>query len=96
MTSDLVLREFDWDENKRRHNVQKHGIDFLDAANALRTGPRLDIASYRNGELRTLSICPDTFKLIAVVFTMRDDLCRIISARTARRDEQRKYRQIYN
>ncbi len=96
MTSDLAFRDFDWDENKRRLNVLKHGIDFIDAANALRTGPRLDIESCRNGELRTLSICPDTLKLIAVVFTMRGDLCRIISARTARKDEQRKYRQIYN
>lgn len=96
MTSDLAFRDFDWDENKRRLNVLKHGIDFIDAANALRTGPRLDIESYRNGELRTLSICPDTLKLIAVVFTMRGELCRIISARTARKDEQRKYRQIYN
>ncbi|MBB5276865.1 hypothetical protein HNR26_002943 [Rhizobium rosettiformans] len=96
MASELGLKEFEWDENKRRLNVQNHGIDFIDAANALRTGPRLDIESYRNGELRTLSICPDTLKLIAVVFTMRGDLCRIISARTARKDEQRKYRQIYN
>ena len=23
---------FEWDENKRRANIRKHGIDFLDAA----------------------------------------------------------------
>jgi uncharacterized DUF497 family protein len=86
---------FEWDEEKRLANVGKHGIDFPRAANALR-GPRLDMLSQRNGEVRTLSICPDTLKLIAVVFTMRGDKCRIISARTAHENEQRKYRQIYH
>jgi uncharacterized protein len=86
---------FEWDEVKRLANLEKHGIDFPRAANALR-GPRMDMSSERNGEVRTLSICPDTLRLLAVVFTMRGDKCRIISARTAHENEQRKYRQIYN
>lgn len=86
---------FEWDEAKRLANLEKHGVDFPRAANALR-GPRMDMRSERNGETRTLSICPDTLKLLAVVFTMRGDKCRIISARTAHENEQRKYRQIYN
>lgn len=86
---------FEWDEVKRLANLEKHGVDFPRAANALR-GPRIDIRSERNGEVRTLSICPDTLRLLAVVFTMRGDKCRIISARTAHENEQRKYRQLYN
>lgn len=86
---------FEWDETKRRLNLEKHGIDFPRASMALR-GPRLDMQSERNGEIRTLSICPDTRKLLAVVYVMRGVKCRIISARTAHQNEQRRYRQIYN
>lgn len=96
MNTGNELDRFDWDANKRRANVQKHGIDFIDAARSLMEGPRLDMVSNRGGELRTLAICPMSAKLIAVVFTMRGEICRIISARAARDDEQRKYRQLYN
>jgi uncharacterized DUF497 family protein len=85
---------FEWDELKREANLAKHGIDFPRAASAL-NGPRLDKPSERNGEIRTLAICPLTDRLIAVVYTMRGDICRIISARAARKNEQRAYRQIY-
>lgn len=86
---------FEWDEAKRRANVEKHGIDFPRTTDALK-GPRLDMRSERNGELRTLAICPDTLRLIAVVFIMRGEVRRIISARAAHDNEQRKYRQIYD
>ncbi len=85
---------FDWDEDKRIKNIAKHGIDFLQAASALR-GQRLEFASDKNGERRTLAICEGTNKLIAVIYTMRGDVCRIISARVARKNEQRAYRQAY-
>ncbi|MCV3764768.1 BrnT family toxin [Rhizobium sp. TRM95796] len=55
----------------------------------------MDLPSNRGGEARTLAICPDSSRLIAVVYKMRDDICRIISARAARKNEQRAYRQIY-
>jgi uncharacterized protein len=96
MNTENKLDRFDWDAEKRLSNVQKHGIDFIDAARSLKEGPRLDMESNRGGEFRTLAICPMNVKLIAVVFTMRGEICRIISARAARDDEQRKYRQLYN
>ncbi len=85
---------FEWDETKRESNLAKHGIDFLLAASALK-GPRLERLSERNGEVRTLAICPLTDRLIAIVYTMRGEACRIISARAAHENEQRAYRQIY-
>jgi uncharacterized DUF497 family protein len=85
---------FEWDEDKRQANILKHGIDFPRAAAALNE-PRLEKRSDRNGEVRTLAICPDTLKLIAVIYTMRDESCRIISARAARKNEQKAYRQIF-
>lgn len=95
MNTGNELDRFDWDANKRRANVQKHGIDFIDAARSLMEGPRLDMVSNRGGELRTLAICPMS-AANRRGFTMRGEICRIISARAARDDEQRKYRQLYN
>ena len=88
------LRE--WDENKRRANLLKHDIDFIRAAAAAALQrPHMTITSNREGEARTLAICPDTHKLIAVIDTMVGQACRIISARAARKNEQRAYRQIF-
>ncbi len=96
MQSELApfFATFEWDENKRRANLLKHDIDFIRAAAALQR-PHMKITSNREGEARTLAICPDTQKLIAVVYTMRGEACRIISARAARKNEQRAYRQIF-
>nr|WP_114361384.1 BrnT family toxin [Ciceribacter lividus] len=81
---------FEWDENKRLRNIEKHGIDFEDAVLALAL-PRVEYPSDRNGERRTVAICPDDLRLIAIVYTVRGDICRIISARVARPNEQREY-----
>jgi uncharacterized protein len=86
--------EFEWDEAKRLGNLRKHGIDFPRAADALRR-PHVEFSSDRGGEIRTLAICPDTGTILAVVYTMTSERCRIISARTASKHEQRAYRQIY-
>lgn len=85
---------FEWDEPKRLSNLAKHGIDFEDALLALQQ-PHVKMPSNKNGEARTLAICPDTHRLIAVVYTMRGDICRIISARAARKNEQRIYHQSF-
>ncbi|WP_320194757.1 BrnT family toxin [Agrobacterium rosae] len=85
---------FEWDEKKRQTNIEKHRIDFEDAVLALQQ-PRFEIRSSRNGEVRTLAICPITDRLIAVVYTMRGDKYRIISARTARKNEQQLYYDRY-
>lgn len=92
--SDLQFSSFEWDEGKRSKNIEKHGIDFLKAAAALNE-PHVESQSDRNGEVRTLAICPSSGTLIAIVYTMRDETCRIISARAARKDEQRKDREIF-
>jgi uncharacterized DUF497 family protein len=84
------LTSFVWDKQKRLTNIDKHGIDFEDAAIALQR-PRIERPSQRHDEMRVLAICPDTNRLIAVVYTMRDTTCRIISARRARKDEQKLY-----
>lgn len=90
----IQFARFEWDENKRQQNIKKHGIDFPRAAAALEQ-PHLEKSSDKNGEARTLAICPETHRLIAVVYTMRGEVCRIISARAARKNEQEQYRQLF-
>ncbi|MDO9414725.1 BrnT family toxin [Pararhizobium sp.] len=89
-----TFSSFEWDEKKRMQNIAKHGIDFEDALLALEE-PHVEIRSDKNGEVRTLAICPDTDRLITVVYTMRGETCRIISARAARKYEQKLYNDHY-
>lgn len=92
---DPDFRGFQWDEAKAAANEVKHGITFLEAAEAL-AHPHMEIESDRDGEKRVLAICPLSEQVIAVVYTMRHEKCRIISARAARRNEQRAYRLVFS
>ena len=89
-----IFEAFEWDENKRLSNINKHGIDFLRAA-ALLMAPHVEDQSDRNGEPRMLAICSESSRLVTIVYTMRDGICRIISARAASKNEQRTYRKIF-
>jgi len=82
---------FDWDERKSELNLAKHGIDFDDAIEVF-YGPILLRRSDRNNEERWVAMGHSEGRLIAVVFTRRKDVIRIISARRARKNEESEYR----
>ncbi|QWG14162.1 BrnT family toxin [Bradyrhizobium sediminis] len=82
---------FDWDERKSRSNFAKHGIDF-DVAVEIFYGPIVLRRSDRNHEERWIAIGSSENRMIAVVFTRRADVIRIISARRARKNEESEYR----
>jgi hypothetical protein len=92
--------DFEWDESKREINVAKHGVDFVDAARVL-TRPYLAYPSPRKGEDRWVAvgklhppdIRPEKWSgpLVAIVYAMRGDRYRIISARRATTNERRQY-----
>jgi uncharacterized DUF497 family protein len=82
---------FDWDERKSELNLAKHGIDFDDATEVF-YGSILLRRSDRNHEERWVAIGHSEDRLIAVVFTRRKDIVRIISARRARKNEESEYR----
>jgi len=87
---------FEWDEDKRQSNIEKHGFDFIRAARLFDGRPRLDATSPRGGEDRILSIGELDGVIIAAVWTRRGrDICRIISVRRARDEEKEQYRQVY-
>ena len=88
--------EFEWDPSKARQNLKKHGIDFADAAVALTDENALAIVDPdRDEEVRFVTLCRDPLtRVLAVVFTWRDDRVRLISARKATPRERRDYEAI--
>ncbi len=87
---------FEWDEAKRRSNISKHKIDFVRVGQAFDGRPYLDSDSPRRSEERFLRIAQLEGRLIAVAWTWRGkDVVRIISARRARDEEERAYRQLH-
>jgi uncharacterized protein len=87
--------DFEWDEAKNRRNLAKHGICFEEAARVF-AGPTLREGDDRgaHGEIRFRVFGMVAGRLLCVVYTMRQDCVRIISARRASRAERRAYGQI--
>jgi uncharacterized DUF497 family protein len=85
---------FEWDDAKARSNLLKHGVDFLDAIEAVLDPNRLEDVDNTSdyGEERLTVIGMAHGRVLFVVTTLRDeDVCRIISARKATRHEQDRY-----
>ena len=82
-----------WDEVKCISNVEKHGLDFLDAVWVLDSPIRLDIGSERNHESRVQSFAY-VFEVLAVLTLVHvpdQEGFRIISFRRASSDEEVAY-----
>ena len=85
--------EFEWDEDKNRRNIAKHGIGFEKAAGIFE-GPTLDRVDDRKGygEQRIISLgMIEGVLILTVVHTDRAGITRIISARPAKRVERMIY-----
>ena len=84
---------YEWDENKNSKNQAKHGIDFLDAIHLFRDHDRIELVDQRKdyGEVRYRVIGVVEEIVIYVVYTYREQNCRLISARRASRDEREAY-----
>ncbi len=83
--------EFEWDDQKAQGNLQKHHIDFRDAAHVFFDANRIDDEDYRAEEERYRTIGMVNGRLLFVVYTWREDRVRIISARKATKYERQKY-----
>jgi len=85
-------RTFEWDENKRLLNNAKHGIDFTEATDVFSDPAAYTFASKQSlVEQRYVTVGSAKGVLMAVVFTIRGMVVRIISARAARRGERQRY-----
>ena len=84
--------KFVWDSDKEKINRRKHGISFETAARVF-----LDENSYDDfDELHSdfedrIKIVGRVGKVLAVIYTERDDRNRIISARQASKREEAQY-----
>jgi uncharacterized DUF497 family protein len=87
------MKDFEWDQNKREHNLQKHGIDFIDGIEIFDDSDRIECESTRNGETRFLTIgCVNDIVLL-LVYIQRGAKRRIISVRRASKNERQAYEQ---
>ena len=86
--------QFAWVDRKRRINLQKHGIDFLDAPEIFQ-GPMLVDLDEKNdyGEDRFVGIGFLRAKAVVVVFTEpHPETVRIISLRKATKNEEERFK----
>jgi uncharacterized DUF497 family protein len=93
---DIVYRlqgvEFEWDENKARHNIEKHGVTFEEAAEVFFDPFHQEGDASINEEQRDFIIGYSLVqRLLLVVYTERGERTRLISARLATRPERKLY-----
>jgi uncharacterized DUF497 family protein len=93
----VAIFEFEWDENKRLSNVEKHGVDFFFAAHAFDGRPTYTYRSPRGGEDRWGTVARlDDGHVYVVIWTEREERVRIISAHRAYDREVRAYRALHD
>ena len=86
--------ELEWDPDKERSNLERHGVDFTEAATVFGDPLELTISDpdHSVGEFRFLSIGHSVRnRILLVSYTEREERIRIISARTASPRERRQY-----
>ena len=83
---------FTWDENKRRANIAKHGLDFADAEKVF-AGPMVLFEDDRTdySEQRMIGIGLLDYLVVLIVHVETNDTIRIISMRKAESDETDLY-----
>ena len=85
---------FEWDANKAKSNLGKHGISFEEASTVFGDLRSLTIPDPVHSELENRFVTVGSShggKLLVVVHTERGDNIGIISARVASRRERRNY-----
>ena len=84
--------DFEWDDTKRKSNIKKHGIDFINAP-MIFDGYTLTIEDdrYDYGEERFITFGILEGRVVVVVHTENGDSIRIISIRRATKYEEKTY-----
>ena len=84
---------YQWDDAKAASNYARHGVTFEAARDVFKDPFGLEFVDGREdyGEERFILIGMAGRRLLVVVYTMRDERIRLISARGAEPFEQRQY-----
>jgi uncharacterized DUF497 family protein len=87
----MINADYEWDEDKRKINLEKHNFDFIDAIEIFRDLERIECMTQRNDEIRYQTIGEINNMIVLVVYTNRMSKKRIISARRASKHEREAY-----
>ena len=82
---------FEFDMVKSRANLEKHGIDFVEAQQLWEDKDRLEVGARTEDEPRYVLIAALGQKLWSAFFTYRKGRIRLISVRRARKEERELY-----
>lgn len=85
--------DIEFDPSKAASNVRKHGVSFADAEQALRDPLSVTIEDPdAESEQRFVTLGMDSLgRVLVVVYTLRGERVRLISARKASRGESEQY-----
>ena len=84
--------KFEYDENKSLINKKKHGINFVEAQNLWQDENALVVhANIIDDEIRYALISIFKDKCYTAIYTLRNEIYRIISVRRCRKIEERNY-----
>jgi hypothetical protein len=88
-----VELDFEWDEDKAKANLEKHGIAFEDARLVFLDSKRLVREDKRRayGETRFQTIGKVSGRVLFVAYTTRGTSFRLISARRASSEETEEF-----
>lgn len=83
---------FEYDKNKSQTNKEKHGVDFIETQALWEDENALVVpANIIDDEIRYALISTLNKKCYTAIFTIRDDVYRIISVRRCRKNEEQNY-----
>ncbi len=86
---------FEWDEQKEKINIDKHGIDFKTASHVFMDPNRIELYDELHSDLEdryiTIGKVGSCMMIITLVYTERTQHIRIISARMATNKERKAY-----
>jgi uncharacterized DUF497 family protein len=83
--------EYEWDEDKRLSNLERHGLDFRRAYLVYENPGKLTLKSRYPEEPRLVDIAEVEGRALVLVYTLRGEAVRCISFRYAKRKERRLY-----
>ena len=84
--------DYQWDPNKAKSNLKKHGVRFADAVSVFEDENAVTIEDEHENENRFITIGRDILlRILVVVYTFRGHIIRIISARKATARERKIY-----
>lgn len=88
---------FDWDEGNIHKNEDKHGLKYSSIEEVFFNEPLLIVEDFKHSlnECRCVALGQNNFDdLITIIFTIRENHIRVISARAMSKKERKIYERV--